>query len=104
MVLLGVILIGVGALAIVAAVVTAEGTVALLGTDLTALGIFLVGLGAGLALWWGFELSKFGTKRSLKHRRESKRLHELSQKLDEVEYERRAERGDPERHDDRPTL
>ncbi len=94
MVLLGLILIAAGALAVVAAFLTAEGTVQLLGTDLTAFGLFLVGLGAGLALWWGFELSKFGTRRSLRHRRESKRL----QQLDQAENQRRTDPEDPRSH------
>lgn len=88
MVVLGLILIAAGALAIVGAVFTAEGTVELLGTDISALALFLVGLGSGLALWWGFSIGKFGTKRSLRQRRESKKLSELSEKLEKHEEER----------------
>jgi len=101
MVILGLLLIVVGAVAIVAAVGTVEGTgVELLGTDVSPLALFLIGLGAGVAILWGFSLTKWGTKRSLRQRRESKRLSELSEKLDEREAERRdeeSERG----HDDR---
>lgn len=85
MVVLGLILIVAGALAIVGAVFTAEGTVELLGADISALALFLVGLGSGLALWWGFSIGKFGTKRSLRQRRESKQLSELSEKLEKHE-------------------
>ncbi|WP_243060151.1 hypothetical protein [Nocardioides sp. SR21] len=88
MVVLGLILIAAGALAIVGAVFTAEGTVELLGTDISALALFLVGLGSGIALWWGFSIGKFGTKRTLRQRRESKQLSELSEKLEKHEDER----------------
>jgi len=88
MVVLGLILIAAGALAIVGAVFTADGTVELLGTDMSALALFLVGLGSGIALWWGFSIGKFGTKRTLRQRRESKKLSELSEKLEKHEEER----------------
>jgi hypothetical protein len=89
MLILGLLLIAAGVVAIVAAVATASGTAELLGTDLGALTIFLVGVGSGVAVLWGFGITKFGTRRSLQHRRESKRLGELSDKLDRVEAERR---------------
>jgi len=88
MLVLGLILIAAGALGIVAAVFTAEGTVELLGTDMSALAIYLVGLGSGIAIWWGFSIGKFGTKRTLRQRRESKKLAELSEKLDKHEEAR----------------
>ena len=88
MVVLGLILIAAGALAIAGAVFTADGTVELLGTDMSALALFLVGLGSGIALWWGFSIGKFGTKRTLRQRRESKKLSELSEKLEKHEDER----------------
>ena len=60
MVVLGLVLIGLGALAIVAALVTVEGSnVELLGTDISALALFFVGLGAGLAIVWGFGFTKW---------------------------------------------
>ena len=88
MVVLGLLLIAAGALGIVAAVFTAEGTVELLGADISALAIYLVGLGSGLAIWWGFSIGKFGTKRTLRQRRESKQLAALSEKLDKHEEDR----------------
>ena len=88
MVVLGLILVAAGAIGIVAAVFTAEGTTELLGTDISALAMFLVGLGSGVAIWWGFVIGKFGTKRSLRQRRESKQLNELSEKLEKHENER----------------
>ena len=88
MVVLGLILIAAGALGIVAAVFTADGTVELLGTDISALAMFLVGLGSGVAIWWGLSLGKFGTKRTLRQRRESKKLAELSEKLEKHDDDR----------------
>lgn len=89
MVVLGLLLMGLGAVAVVAALFTAEGSVELLGTDIGARAMFFVGLGAGLAIVWGFGFSKWGTRRTLRHRRESKRLNELSEKLEQRENERR---------------
>jgi hypothetical protein len=95
MVILGLLLILLGAVAIVAAVGTAEGAgVELLGTDIGAVTLFFVGLGAGIAVLWGFGLTKWGTKRSIRHRRDNKKLSELSEKLDEREAERREEERD----------
>jgi hypothetical protein len=92
MVILGLLLLAVGVVAVVAALGTAEGTnVELLGSDVGALAMFFIGLGAGIAILWGFGLTKWGTKRSLRRRRESKRLSELSEKLDRHEAERRDE-------------
>lgn len=95
MVILGLVLIGLGALAILGAVFVSEGSAQLLGLDLTALEIFLVGVVAGAFLLWGFGILKYGTKREFRLRRERKRLTELSEKLDRVELERQA--------DDEPT-
>ena len=83
-----------------AAVATAEGSnVELLGTDVSALALFLVGLGAGVAILWGFGLTKWGTKRTLRQRRESKQLEELHEKLEKHEAQ---ERRDPDRNPDGP--
>ena len=96
MVVLGLILIAAGALGIVAAVFTAEGSVELLGTDISALALYLVGLGSGLAIWWGFSIGKFGTKRTLRQRRESKQLNELHEKLEKHENDNRDDKQDDE--------
>jgi hypothetical protein len=90
MLVLGLLLIAAGALAILAALGTADGTdVELLGVDVSAVALFLIGVGSGAAILWGFAITKFGTKRSLRQRRESKRLSELSEKLDKHEADRR---------------
>ncbi|GAB3200040.1 hypothetical protein GCM10027062_18370 [Nocardioides hungaricus] len=95
MVVLGLVLIGLGALAIVAALFTAEGTnVGLLGADIGAMAMFFVGLGAGLAILWGFGFTKWGTKRTLRQRRESRQLGELHEKLERHQSD---ERRDPDR-------
>ena len=88
MVVLGLLLLVVGALAIVAAVFTAHGSAQLLGLDIAALTMFFVGLVAGVLVLLGYSFTKWGTKRTLKHRRDSKRLDELSAQLDRREQER----------------
>lgn len=99
MLILGFMLILAGALAVLAALFSSAGTAELLGTDLNAMTIFFVGLGAGFAILWGLTLTKLGTKRSLRQRRESRKLSELSDKLDRVESER--QRGtDGDDHED----
>ena len=103
MVILGLLLIAVGALCIVAVVFDVNldvgtGTLGLLGADISPVTLFLLGVGSGVAILWGFGILKWGTKRSLAHRRERKELTELNQKLERVEAERRADGdsdGDP---------
>jgi hypothetical protein len=100
MLILGLLLIAAGALAIVAALFS-SGTVEFLSTDVSAIFTFFLGLGAGVAILWGFTIAKFGTKRQLRQRREAKKLSELSEKLDRSEHERKVER---EADEDRPSL
>ncbi|MEO6511822.1 MAG: hypothetical protein ABIO16_12570 [Nocardioides sp.] len=94
MFVIGLLLMLAGALAIVAALFASSGTAEFLGIDLSAVGIFLVGLAAGLAILWGWTISKFGVKRSLQHRRESKQLQQLSDKLDKVDEDKRRDVDD----------
>jgi hypothetical protein len=89
MVILGLLLIALGAVVIVAAVFDLEGSAMLLSTDLNALTVFLLGVGAGAAVLWGIGILKFGTKRTWQRRKESKKLEELHEKLEEVEAERK---------------
>ncbi|MEZ5093260.1 hypothetical protein [Nocardioides sp.] len=91
MVFLGLLLIVLGAVAILSAVFVSDGSAELLGMDLSALTIFLIGVAAGAALIWGFAILKYGTKRELRQRKERKQLNELSEKLDKVEADRRAD-------------
>ncbi len=93
MVILGLLLILLGALTIVAVVFDLESVpVDLLGAELTSLTVFFLGVASGVAILWGFGILKFGTKRTLQHRRESKKLNELSAKLDEAEVDRNDKR------------
>ncbi|WP_372735451.1 hypothetical protein [Nocardioides sp.] len=105
MVVVGFVLIALGALAIVSAVfaTSSTGTVEFLSIDVSPLALFLVGLGAGVAIMWGFAILKFGTKRGLARRKEHRRLADLSEKLDKVEAERRHD-IDRQEEKDRPSL
>lgn len=106
MLILGVLLMGGGALLILAAVFTAEltgsGKLELLNTEVGALTLFLLGVGAGIAILWGMSITKFGAKRQLARRRENQKLSELSEKLDRAEAGRRRDLDDDDR--DRPNL
>ena len=80
-----------------AGVFTADGTsVELLGTDISAVTLFLVGLASGVAIRWGLSIGKFGTQRTLRQRRESKQLSELPEKLDKVEADKHDDNQDEE--------
>ncbi|MEI2810234.1 MAG: hypothetical protein V9F00_08525 [Nocardioides sp.] len=94
MVLFGIFLMVIGALGIAAGVLLNSGTVDFLGGEISAPAIFLVGVGSGAAVLWGFSILKYGTKRGLQHRRERKDLDELSRKLDKVEADRRQDDED----------
>jgi len=96
MVILGLLLILLGALAIVAVVFDVDSIrVELLGAEISAVALFLLGVASGVAILWGFGILKFGTKRSLRHRREQKELHE---KLDRAEGDRKDEDNRDHRH------
>ncbi|HET6937489.1 MAG TPA: hypothetical protein VFI19_02740 [Nocardioides sp.] len=106
MVMLGLILIAVGALAIVCGLFATEidsGQVQFLGQEVSPAVLFLIGVGAAVAIWWGLWLVKSGSKRSWARRKEQKRLQELSAKLDDVDERKRM---DVEEHEekDRPAL
>jgi flagellar motor component MotA len=106
MLLLGLILIVLGALVIVAAIFTVDivgGDIELLGVEVTPLGLFIIGVAAGAAVLWGFAIFKWGTKRGLARRREQKKLGELSEKLDRADAERRHDIDD-HADEDRPRL
>ena len=100
MVILGLLVLLAGVVVILVAVFSHEGTASLLGRDLDALTIFLLGVAAGLAILFGYAILKFGAKREITRRRENRRLNELSEKLERVEAERRAEGKVDEPHRD----
>ena len=76
MIVLGVLLIAGGSLAVAVALWSSSGSATFLGVDLGATTIFLLGLAAGLALLWGYSLTKLGARRSWRLRRENRRLRE----------------------------
>ena len=82
MLVLGFLLLLLGALGILAGILTASGTTELLGLDVDAIALFLVGVASGAAVLWGFWILKFGTKRSLQRRSESRRLSRRSEELE----------------------
>lgn len=89
MVILGLVLIALGALAIVAALFASDGKeVALLGIDMSPFVLFLIGVIAGAFILWGWSILKYGTKRELRQRKERKQLTELSEKLDRVQTDK----------------
>ena len=99
MVILGLGLMILGAIAVLSALFVSEpGTGGeLMGVDVSTLDAFLVGVAAGAAILWGFAILKWGTRRSLAHRKERKELTRLNEKLERVEAESRED--DPERRD-----
>ena len=100
MFLVGLLLIVLGALAIVLGVTGLSGQDStLLGADLGTRQIFLLGVAASAAIVVGLLALQFAARRSLRRRRERRQLTELSEKLDAVE----ADRHDDGHFDDRGT-
>jgi uncharacterized integral membrane protein len=77
MVVLGLLLLAAGIVAVLAAVFSTSGTASFLGADLGAGTLFFLGVAATLALLCGLVLTRAGTGRALRHRREHRRLHSL---------------------------
>jgi hypothetical protein len=80
MLVIGLLLIAIGVVGILAAVFSSSGTASFLGADLGARTIFLLGVVAGVAILWGFTISKFGVRRTIRQRRETKHLREAAQR------------------------
>jgi hypothetical protein len=78
MVVLGLLLIGAGVVFILAALFSTSGTASLRGAHRGARRILLLGLADGVAIVWGFAISRVGVQRSLRHRREGRELRKLS--------------------------
>ncbi|NYI45275.1 ribose/xylose/arabinose/galactoside ABC-type transport system permease subunit [Nocardioides aromaticivorans] len=99
MVIIGLILLLVGVLAILAGVFGSDydvdgkdrRTTEIIGINVDPEVLFLIGVVSGLLVIAGLWFMKAGAKQGWKRRKEQKRLNELSQKLDEVEAERRRE-------------
>ncbi len=96
MVILGLVLIILGAIAILSAIFVSEPGSGgeLLGFEVTTLEAFLVGVAAGAAVLWGFSILKWGTRRGLAQRKERKELNKLNERLDKAEAERREDNPD----------
>lgn len=95
MVIVGLLFILLGVLAILSGVFLSEvsadnpDAVAWLGIDISPMAFFLIGVASGAAAMAGISILKFGTKRSLAHRRERRELAALNEKLDRVEADRK---------------
>ena len=82
MIVLGVLLIAGGLVAVAAALLSSSGSASFLGADLGAATIFFLGLAAGLAILWGYSITKLGARRSWRLRRENRHLRELNAQRD----------------------
>ncbi len=75
MLLLGLLLIAVAVAAVVAAIFATDSTeLTYLGFDISPLALFLIGVGAVVALGFGLRLSRFVVKRDFRRRKEARRL------------------------------
>ena len=95
MVILGMLLIVLGVVAVAAAVFVSQGAAMILGIEMSALTIFIVGVATGAAILWGITLMRVGAKRGIQHRRDRKERKQLARKLEQVEAERRRENQPP---------
>lgn len=91
MLILGLLLLALAAVAAIGAVFLLDGDVTYFGVDMDAFTLFLVGAVTVALFVVGMKLTGFGAKRELRQRREHKRLAELSDKLDRVDQERSEE-------------
>ncbi len=80
MLVLGLLLIAIGVVGILAALFSTSGTASFLGADLGARTIFFLGVVAGVAILWGFTVSKFGVRRTIRQRRETRSLREAARR------------------------
>ncbi len=102
MVILGVLLLLLGAAVIVAALFTAEvsgGDLQLIGVDVSPPVLFLFGVGAAAALALGWWILKYGVRREWRQRKEQKHFEELSEKLGDADRnrDRDIDQDDPDR-------
>ncbi|MFT4084034.1 MAG: hypothetical protein QM638_15770 [Nocardioides sp.] len=94
MLLLGLILLAIAVLLLLAGLFaagdgsTAHQAATILGIHLGATTVFLLGFIAGLALLFGFSITKWGGKRQIRQARERRRLEGLAHRLEEVESQR----------------
>ncbi len=93
MIVLGLLLVVGGLVAVAAALRSSSGSATFLGADLGAETIIIHGLAAGLAVVWGYSITKLGARRSWRLRRENRELREQNA---------RAARRDPQGEDPAP--
>ena len=96
MVVFGLVLVALGAVLVILGLFTSEvkfedneATVEIANVNLSTEGLFLAGVVAAALILVGLWVIKVGAKMSWKHRKEQKRLEELSEKLDKAEANRR---------------
>ena len=96
MVIFGLLLLALGAVLVLLGLFKSEvtfedneATVEIAGVNLSTEGVFLAGVVAAALILIGLWAIKFGAKQGWKHRKEQKRLNELSEKLERAEAERR---------------
>ncbi|MEP9384545.1 hypothetical protein [Nocardioides sp. KR10-350] len=94
MLVLGLVLIAFAVLAVCAGLFGAGdvGDASLIGIHLGATAVFLVGFVAGVALLFGFSLTKWGGKRQFRQARERRRLEGIAQKVEQTEHAHDQER------------
>jgi uncharacterized integral membrane protein len=100
MVVLGLLLLAAGIVAILAAVFSTSGTATFLGADLGAGTLFFLGVATTLALLCGLVLTRAGTGRALRHRREHRRLRSLERERGQRRRDEQADDGLPDTRDD----
>ncbi|WP_028659794.1 hypothetical protein [Nocardioides insulae] len=96
---LGLVLLGVGVVVLALGIVTTSDNGAdpatMLGLELGATTIFLLGTFAGLAVLLGLWLTKVGTRQGLQRRRDARQLARLKKEQGEAEVADRPEREAP---------
>ena len=91
MLILGLLLIGLAAAAVVAAVFVLDGdNITYMGIDMGPLTLFLLGAGTVVALGLGARIARFGAKRELRLRRENRQLVKRAKEREKADEERHA--------------
>ena len=102
MVILGLVLLGAGAVLVLLGLFTSDisfedgkGTVEIANVDLSPAGVFLAGVIAAALIFVGLWAIKLGAKHGWKRRKEQKKMEELSEKLDRAERRHDDDDNDP---------
>lgn len=100
MLLLGLIIIAIGAVLVIGGVFASDvsgGQVGFMGIDVSPTALFLLGAIGGACILFGLSVTRFGARRELKQRKEQKKMGKLADKLDRAEAGRRRDLDDDER-------